>query len=65
MNEVEKYQDIIDLDRPISRHSRMARSDRAAQFSPFAALTTYHEKISELEDSQDYPEQDIIDYQDI
>lgn len=65
MNEVEKYQDIIDLDRPISRHSRMARSDRAVQFSPFAALTTYHEKISELEDSQDYPEQDIIDYQDI
>lgn len=35
-----KYDDIIDLPHPTSeRHPRMSRQDRAAQFSPFAALT--------------------------
>ena len=35
-----KYDDIIHLPHPTSeRHPRMSRQDRAAQFSPFAALT--------------------------
>ena len=37
-----KYDDIIDLPHHVSyRHARMSRIDRAAQFSPFAALTGY------------------------
>ena len=35
-----RYDDIINLPRPVSqRHPRMPLADRAAQFSPFAALT--------------------------
>ena len=35
-----KYDDIIHLPHPTSeRHPRMSRQERAAQFSPFAALT--------------------------
>lgn len=37
-----KYDDIINLPRPVSsKHPPMPMSDRAAQFSPFAALTGY------------------------
>ena len=37
-----RYDDIIDLPRHVSaRHRPMAMQDRAAQFSPFAALTGY------------------------
>ena len=43
-----KYDDIIDLPRPeCSRRSRMTNYDRAAQFSPFAALTGFEETIEE------------------
>lgn len=43
-----KYDDIIDMPRPVSnRHSRMTNYDRAAQFSPFAALTGFEEAIEE------------------
>ncbi len=43
-----KYDDIIHLSRPIStRHTPMSRYDRAAQFSPFAALTGYDGVIAE------------------
>lgn len=43
-----KYDDIIDLPRPVcSRRSRMTNYDRAAQFSPFAALTGFEETIEE------------------
>jgi len=43
-----KYDDIIDLPRPVSRRrSRMTDLDRAAQFSPFAALTGYEDAIDE------------------
>lgn len=41
------YEDIISLSRPISRHPRMSMTDRAAQFSPFAALTGYDAAIAE------------------
>lgn len=43
-----KYDDIIHLTRPVSAtHPRMAAIDRAAQFSPFAALTGYESAIKE------------------
>jgi len=43
-----KYDDIIDLPHPTSQnHSRMSLHDRAAQFSPFAALTGHHAAIAE------------------
>lgn len=43
-----KYDDILSLPHPNStNHPRMARGDRAAQFSSFAALTGHEEAISE------------------
>ena len=43
-----KYDDIIDLPHPTSQnHPRMSLHDRAAQFSPFAALTGHHAAIAE------------------
>ena len=43
-----KYDDIINLPRPVSsKHPPMPMSDRAAQFSPFAALTGYDEAVME------------------
>lgn len=45
-----KYDDIIDLPHPTSKkHPRMSRQNRAAQFSPFAALTGYDAVIKETE----------------
>jgi hypothetical protein len=45
-----RYDDIIHLDRPVSpRHTPMTRLNRAAQFSPFAALTGYDDAIAETE----------------
>lgn len=42
------YEDIIDLPHHVSeRHPRMSMMDRAAQFSPFAALTGYDVAIKE------------------
>ena len=44
----EKYDDIINLQRPTSkRHPPMPRANRAAQFAPFAALTGYEAVIDE------------------
>lgn len=40
-----KYDDIINLPRPESKYPRMPRVNRAAQFSPFAALTGHEEAI--------------------
>ncbi len=43
-----RYDDIIDLPRHVSTsHQHMAVSDRAAQFSPFAALTGYESAVQE------------------
>ena len=43
-----QYDDIIRLSRPVSgKHIPMPLADRAAQFSPFAALTGYEETIEE------------------
>lgn len=44
-----KYDDIINLPHPTSKkHPRMSRQNRAAQFSPFAALTGYEAEIREI-----------------
>ena len=43
-----KYDDIINLERPVSkRHPPMPIANRAAQFAPFAALTGYEAVIDE------------------
>ena len=45
-----RYEDMLDLPHPVSRtHPPMPVKDRAAQFSPFAALTGYEETIRETE----------------
>ena len=45
-----KYDDMIYLERPVSkRHAPMSRIERAAQFSPFAALTGYDAAIRETQ----------------
>lgn len=48
MKETHHYDDIIHLSRPVSgRRARMTNYDRAAQFSPFAALTGFDAAIAE------------------
>ncbi len=48
MKATHKYDDIINLPRPVSKkRSPMSNYDRAAQFSPFAALTGYDAVIAE------------------
>ena len=43
-----KYDDILNLPHPVSkRRGRMSNIDRAAQFSPFAALTGFDATIGE------------------
>lgn len=49
-NDEHRYDDIIDLPHHVStKHPHMAPIDRAAQFSPFAALTGHDEAIRETE----------------
>ena len=48
MNDKYNYDDIINLPHPVSKkHPQMSLYDRAAQFSPFAALTGHEEAIRE------------------
>lgn len=57
------YEDIINLPRPnSSRHPRMSLHDRAAQFSPFAALTGYHAAIQETDRWTD-PKTELAEYE--
>lgn len=42
-----KYDDIIDMERPISKRKPMSIENRAAQFAPFSALTGYSEAVKE------------------
>lgn len=45
------YDDIINRPHPTSKkHPRMALTDRAAQFSPFAALTGYEKALEETKE---------------
>ena len=59
-----KYDDIINLSYPEPKnHQRMSLENRAAQFSPFAALTGHNEAIKETErltDSKIELEEDAI-----
>ncbi len=41
------YDDIINLDRPISKHPSSSMESRASQFAPFAALVGYDNEIKE------------------
>ena len=46
-----QYDDIIRLSRPVSeKHIPMPLADRAAQFSPFAALTGYEKALEVTKD---------------
>ncbi len=48
MSDTSRYEDIIGLPHHVSRtHPHMAPLDRAAQFSPFAALTGHEAAIAE------------------
>lgn len=44
---MDTYSDIINLSRPVSKHSRMSLEQRSAQFAPFAALTGYEGQVKE------------------
>lgn len=51
MNEVFPYEDIVELEHPVSKfHKPMSMDERAAQFAPFAALTGYDSLIQETAD---------------
>lgn len=41
------YDDIINLERPISKHPHLSLESRASQFAPFAALVGYDSEIKE------------------
>ena len=48
MKDTSRYDDIIDLPHHVSeKYPPMSRLQRAAQFSPFAALAGYHESVDE------------------
>ena len=42
-----KYDEIINIPHFDPKHERMSMTERAAQFSPFAALTGYSESVKE------------------
>ena len=47
-NDTRRYDDMIDMPHHVStKHPQMSLHDRAAQFSPFAALTGYDDAIAE------------------
>ena len=60
-----KYDDIIDLPHFVSKkYPQMSMRDRAAQFSPFAALTGYDAEIKEttrLTDRRIELDEDVLD----
>ena len=48
MEQDHRYDDLLDLPHPVSqKHPRMSAHDRAAQFSPFAALTGHSAAMEE------------------
>ncbi len=58
-----KYEDIIDLERPVSKkHMPMSIHDRAAQFASFAALKGYDEAVRDkaLEVEKSYEQKDEV-----
>ena len=58
-NDMQKYEDIIDLPHHVSSvHPQMSLYARAAQFSPFAALTGYEEAVKEAARQAEKQEED-------
>jgi hypothetical protein len=50
----DNYDDIINLPHHVSaKHPKMSMYNRAAQFSPFAALTGYEKAIEEVRKKQE------------
>lgn len=48
MNDINKYDDIINLEHHVSKvHKQMSLENRSAQFAPFAALTGYEDEVKE------------------
>ena len=57
-----QYDDIIDLPHHVSaRHPKMPMPERAAQFSPFMALTGYEDVIPQI-DAYDAAQSDTANY---
>lgn len=51
----DKYKDMLHMPHPVSNsHPRMSLQERAAQFSPFAALTGYEEALQETARQTDH-----------
>ena len=51
---MDKYEDIINLPHHVSKtHPQMSMYNRAAQFSPFAALTGYEKAIEKAKKEQE------------
>lgn len=66
------YSDIIHLSRPIlPNHPPMPQANRAAQFMPFAALTTYNAAVAEVEDNNKFtgstiiPDEDYLNFEEM
>lgn len=58
----QNYDDIIELNRPNSKHPKMNRQNRAAQFAPFAALTGHQNNVRSSERQQTYHADQNIDF---
>ncbi|MDE7153643.1 MAG: hypothetical protein K2O00_04250 [Muribaculaceae bacterium] len=43
----DRYNDIMNMERPEPSRQRMSLSERATQFAPFAALNGHHEALAE------------------
>ena len=52
------YIDILNKERPISKHPKLSMEQRAAQFAPFQALTGYKEQI--IDTSRDTTKKKIL-----
>lgn len=48
------YDDIIELNRPLSKYPKMNQRNRAAQFAPYATLSGQQENVSSSENKQKY-----------
>lgn len=58
-NNPHRYDDIIHLARPTSKHPPIDRTSRAAQFAPFAALEGHSELVKDSESASQYERSDL------
>ena len=57
----DNYEDIINMEHPTSKkHPRMSMYARAAQFSPFAALTGHDDAVKEADPHRDRPHVEVL-----